>query len=209
MPRPVTEVVTIPVQPDENLEQAIKRLKAILSRQQGFQYLKWGRWVQEMNKVQLIIGWDDISYHERFKQSDSDSTAAEAALRPVLAGAPMSFHVYFDPIALEEILEAPIVEVATFFSVPEDYSYEAEIFLKLLGSFRGGLGFLHADVVENISADGSDPKGRGLFVLLAWASIDLHVQAKESDVIQSNLHLIKGEGKTNEIEWHYVTFTEP
>jgi hypothetical protein len=118
------------------------------------------------------------------------------------------FHVYLDPAERERILSAPVVEVATFFSVPDDYSVEGERFLQILGSFKGGLGFLHADVVEEISADGSEQKGKGWVVLLAWESIDLHVAAKDSDAVQQNYHLIKGEGKTDEIEWHYVTFAE-
>ncbi|CEN60493.1 hypothetical protein ASPCAL02930 [Aspergillus calidoustus] len=208
MSRPVTEVVTLTLLPGANAEEAIKGLNSVLSRREGFQSLKWGRWEQDKTKVNLIIGWDDVCYHKAFEQSATDSAAAGAFLGPVLAGPPFMFHVYLDPAERDKILGAPVVEVATFFSVPDDYSVEGEKFLEILGSFKGGLGFLHADVVEEISAGGSGQKGRGWFVLLAWESIDLHVAAKDSDAVQQNYHLIKGEGKTDEIEWHYVRFRD-
>ncbi|KAL2846685.1 hypothetical protein BJY01DRAFT_247116 [Aspergillus pseudoustus] len=205
MSRPVTEVVTLPLHPEANAEGAIRALKAVLSKQDGFRSMKWGRWVQDKDKVQLIISWDDLSYHKKFEQSDADFATYRAALRPVLTGPPTMYHVYLDPAAVERILKTPVVEVATFYSVPADYSQEAGEFLDLLGSFKGGLGFLHADIVEDISMDGSNVKGRGYFALLAWASIALHVEAKESDAVQNNIHLIKGARKTNDIEWHYVS----
>ncbi|KAL3495047.1 hypothetical protein BJX62DRAFT_233699 [Aspergillus germanicus] len=208
MSPPVTEIVTLSLLPEANAEAAIKGFNTVLSRREGFQSLKWGRWEQDQNKLNLIIGWDDISYHKAFEQSETDFASAGAFLGPVLAGPPFMFHVYLDPIERERILSAPVVEVATFFSVPDDYSVEGERFLEILGSFKGGLGFLHADVFEEISADGSEQKGKGWFVLLAWESIELHVAAKDSDAVQENYHLIKGEGKTDEIEWHYVTFAE-
>ncbi|KAJ0413546.1 hypothetical protein BJY00DRAFT_319700 [Aspergillus carlsbadensis] len=208
MSRPVTQVVTLSLQPEANAEEAIKGLKAVLSRRQGFQSLKWGRWEQDKSKVNLIIGWDDISNHKAFEQSKTDFAAPGGLLGPVLAGPPFMFHVYLDPAEREKILSAPIVEVATFFSVPYNYSIEAEKFLEILGSFKGGLGFLHADVIEEISADGRDPKATAWFVLLAWESIDLHVAAKNSDAIQNNYHLIGGREKGSDIEWHYVSFAE-
>jgi hypothetical protein len=56
MSRPVTEVVTLSLQPGANAEEAIKGFKTVLSRREGFQLLKWGRWEQDHNKVNLIIG---------------------------------------------------------------------------------------------------------------------------------------------------------
>jgi hypothetical protein len=56
MPRPVTEVVTLTLQPGADAEGAIKGLNSVLSRREGFQSLKWGRWEQDKNKVNLIIG---------------------------------------------------------------------------------------------------------------------------------------------------------
>jgi hypothetical protein len=56
MSRPVTEVVTLNLQPGANAEEAIKGFNTVLSRREGFQSLRWGRWEQDQNKVNLIIG---------------------------------------------------------------------------------------------------------------------------------------------------------
>ncbi|KAL3455571.1 hypothetical protein BJX64DRAFT_272136 [Aspergillus heterothallicus] len=99
MSRPIAEVVTLTLQPGANAEKAIRGLTSILSRREGFQSLKWGRWEQDQNKVNLIIGWDDISYHKAFEQSETDFAVAGAFLGPVLAGPPFMFHVFLDPSA--------------------------------------------------------------------------------------------------------------
>ncbi|KIW16544.1 hypothetical protein PV08_03732 [Exophiala spinifera] len=176
MPRPVTEVVTLTLQPEANADE-------------------------------VISGWDDISYHKAFEQSETDFAAAGAFLGPVITDPPFMFHVYLDPVERERILSAPIIEVATFFSVPKGYSDEGEKLLRILGSFQGGLGFLHAEIVEDIAVEGINPKGIGWFNFLAWESTAQHVAAKESDAVQGSIHLIRGEGQMGEIERHYVKFT--
>ncbi|KAJ0414566.1 hypothetical protein BJY00DRAFT_318650 [Aspergillus carlsbadensis] len=131
MSRPVTEVVTLPLHPTANAEEPIDGLKTVLSKQEGFRWMKWGRWVQDKDKLQLIINWDDLSYHKKFEQSNTNFATYRAALKSVLAGPIMMYHAYLDPAAVERIFKAPVVEVATFFSVPADYSHEAGEFLPL------------------------------------------------------------------------------
>ncbi|KAI5460987.1 hypothetical protein BGZ63DRAFT_464967 [Mariannaea sp. PMI_226] len=208
MPRPVTEVVILPFKPNTSPEEPIKSLKTVLSRQDGFLSMKYGCWEEDNDKIQLIINWKDIAYHKKFEQSGADYDALGAVLGSVLAGPPTMYHVYLDPITRELVFNAPIVEVATFFSVPGDFKDGAKEFLELVGSSKGCTGFVHEDIVEEISRDGSNVKGNAYFAALAWTSIDAHMQAVKEDTIQSKIQLVAGEGKAKEIEMHHVRFTE-
>ncbi|KAL3461235.1 hypothetical protein BJX64DRAFT_166291 [Aspergillus heterothallicus] len=89
MSRPVTEIVTLSLLPGANAEAAIKGFNTVVSSREGFQSLKWGRWEQDQNKFNLIIGWDNISYHKAFEQSETDSAAAGSFLGPILTGPPV------------------------------------------------------------------------------------------------------------------------
>jgi hypothetical protein len=56
MSLPITEVVVLTLRPGTSPEEPLKGLSEILHRQPGFQRFYWGKWVEETDKVQLLIG---------------------------------------------------------------------------------------------------------------------------------------------------------
>lgn len=71
MSRIVTEIVNLTFNPDTEIDKPIARLIEILSQQEGLRRLKWGRWEEDANKVQIMISmhcvfffkWDGIELH--------------------------------------------------------------------------------------------------------------------------------------------------
>lgn len=55
MSRVVTEIVNITFNPGTEVDKPMARLIEILSQQEGLRRLKWGRWEEDANKVQMMI----------------------------------------------------------------------------------------------------------------------------------------------------------
>ncbi|KAL5340221.1 hypothetical protein BJX70DRAFT_361838 [Aspergillus crustosus] len=205
MSRPVTEIVVLSFHPDINPKETITSLENILAEQEGFRSLRWGHWDEDETKVQLTINWDDISYHRRFEQSGADFEAGDLILRPVITSPPAIFHVYLDQAALNKILDTPVVELATFYSVPADFATRAETFFDLL-ALNGCSGIVHADVVEEIALDDEKEESKAYFAALAWSSIEEHIEVVQQEIVQQHTGLIIGEGRGQKIEMHHVRF---
>lgn len=55
MSRVVTEIVNLTFNSDTEIDKPMTRLTEILSKQEGLRRIKWGRWEEDANKVQMMI----------------------------------------------------------------------------------------------------------------------------------------------------------
>jgi quinol monooxygenase YgiN len=220
MSTPVTEVVVLTVKPEVDVDGPAEGLFSIIARQEGFRRLKWGRWEEDPNKVQLMIStppyrncirtslltlpdWDDISSHIAFTQSGADYQELFAGLTPLIAAPPEIFHLQIDPDAINKILDDPIVELATFFLVGEGFEEAVTNTLAVNTKSEGCLGFARGPVVEELAYE-DGPKGKAHYAAISWTSLEARTATTQrEDVKESGQLLI---GKIGGYEVHHVKF---
>ncbi|KAL4913117.1 hypothetical protein BDW62DRAFT_193242 [Aspergillus aurantiobrunneus] len=203
MSRVVTEIVNITFTPGANVEETIALLTSTLTQQEGFIRLKWGRWEEDADEVQMMINWADISFHRKFEQS-AEYPAFLARLDGILAAPPALIHVHFDEEMLNKILAGPVVELATFYGIAEGFEEAVEKTLAVGSESKGCLGYVRGDVVEEIAASESQPKGRAHYAAIAWTSAQAHWDAtKRPEVQESGLLTVE---KVGGYEAHHVKF---
>ncbi|KAL2863340.1 uncharacterized protein BJX67DRAFT_364131, partial [Aspergillus lucknowensis] len=148
---PVTEVVILTFHPGTNPEEPVSRLNTIIARQEGFRGLRWGRWEEDANKIQMMINWTDISYHRAFENSGKDYTELFAVLTPILAAEPEVIHLQIDPDAINKVLDGPVSELATFYRIGEGFDGAVSQTLAIGAQSEGCLGYVRGPVVEEIA----------------------------------------------------------
>ncbi|KAL2826193.1 hypothetical protein BJY01DRAFT_229863 [Aspergillus pseudoustus] len=203
MSTPVTEVVILTVKPDADVEGPAEGLFNIIARQEGFQRLKWGRWEEDPNKVQLMINWDDISYHIAFTQSGADYQELFAGLTPLIAAPPEIFHLQIDTDAVNKILDDPVVELATFYLVGDGFEEAITNALAAGAKSEACLGSVRGAVVEELAL-GENGKGKAQYAAISWTSLEARAEAAQSeDVKESGKAVV---GTIGGFEVHHVKF---
>ncbi|KAL3478422.1 hypothetical protein BJX99DRAFT_256541 [Aspergillus californicus] len=189
MAREVTELVTMTFNPGTDQADTVSRLYAIISRQEGFVWMKWGIWEENPSKVQLVITWTDMSTHEKFAASGAEYAALFEVIAGILTANPFLIHVYFESgsDSLATLLEeSPIVELATFFGIKDGFDEAVEQTLSLGKTIDGCLGYTRGPVVEEIAPAGSEEKGKAHFAVTGWTSLGAHLEARgREDVVES------------------------
>ncbi|KAL5338123.1 hypothetical protein BJX70DRAFT_399031 [Aspergillus crustosus] len=203
MSRFVTEIGLLTIKPSTNLDEHIDEVIALISRQEGFRQLKWGRWEEDENKIQIFINWDDISFHEKFTQS-TDYSALFAVLTPILAAEPVLLHAHFDEESINRILSDPVVELATFFSIGDGFGEAVDKTLSVGAQAPGYLFHTRADVVEELAPPTGGEKGKAHFAAISWNSLEERWKATErEDVREAGGALV---AKLGGYEVHHVRF---
>ncbi|KAL4972094.1 hypothetical protein BDW66DRAFT_12413 [Aspergillus desertorum] len=199
----VTELVTIPFTPETDIDSVIHKLIPVISKQEGFRQLKWGRWEEDQTKVLMMINWDDISFHQRFIDSP-DYPNLLGLLEGLLTGPPSIIHVYFDEEALNMIIDGPIVELATFYAIGEGFEEAVERSLAVERESEGCLGYVRGNVVEEIAVSEGKAKGKGHYAAISWISLQARLDATKRDKVKES-GLVVG-GKVRGYEVHHVKF---
>ncbi|KAL4759461.1 uncharacterized protein BDW70DRAFT_169290 [Aspergillus foveolatus] len=203
MPRIVTEIVNIPFTQETDVDSLIPKTVAVISKQEGFRRLKWGRWEEDQNKVQMMINWDDISFHQKFIDSP-DYPNLLGLLEGLLTGPPSIIHVHFDEDSINRIVDGPIVELATFYAIGEGFEETVEESLGVKKESEGCLGYVRGDVVEAIAVSEGEAKGKGHLVAISWTSLQARLDAAERDKVKESFSVIAG--KVRGYEVHHVKF---
>ncbi|KAL4919441.1 hypothetical protein BDW62DRAFT_199753 [Aspergillus aurantiobrunneus] len=167
---PVSEIGIFTFVPGANIQEALAGVEAISSRQEDIRNIRWGGvCTDEETKMQLVADWDDLSYHERYVQSGADYAAVADILGPILAAPPVVFHTHLDQDALGIVLDAPVVEVITFYSVSEGFQDVARGVLSTRCASEGGAGFVDAPVLEEIAQQAGGVNASAHSAAVAWA----------------------------------------
>ncbi|CEN60249.1 hypothetical protein ASPCAL02690 [Aspergillus calidoustus] len=203
MSTPVTEVVVLTLKPDVDVDGPAESLFNIIARQEGFRRLKWGRWEEDPTKVQLMINWDDISYHVAFTQSGADYQELFAGLTPLIAAPPEIFHLELDPETINNVLDDPIVELATFFNVGEGFEEAVANTLAVGTRSEGCLGFARGPVVEEL-AYGDGAKGKAHYAAISWTSLEARTATTQREDVRESGQLLMS--KIGGYEVHHVKF---
>ncbi|PLB46735.1 hypothetical protein P170DRAFT_477606 [Aspergillus steynii IBT 23096] len=160
MAHAVTEVALLTFLPDADIESSLSTVEAISSRQEGIGERRWGRVGDDETTVQFLANWADISYHEQYIK----------ILTPILAAPPVVFHVHLDQNVLHRVLDAPIVEVVTFYGTSEETQ---SIPGRVLGSSSAQGSHstvVHGPVVEQLAKPGDNATTRAYFAMAGWDS---------------------------------------
>ncbi|KAL4788489.1 hypothetical protein BJX76DRAFT_315824 [Aspergillus varians] len=203
MSRVVTEIVILTFKPDINTDELLARAIEVISRQPGLRRVKWGRWEEDANKVQMMINWDDISSHHKFAQS-TDYPDLLALLDTTLAAPVAIIHVHFDEDAINKVLDDPVVELATLYGVTDGFEEAISRTLAVGSESDGFLRCARGHVVEEIAVSEEAAKGKGHFTAVSWTSLQARWDAtKRKEVQESGLLVVE---KIAGYEVHHVKF---
>lgn len=151
-----------------------------------------------------MTDWLDISYHDAFQNSGADFEALFTIITPILAGAPQIFHLRIDPDAINKVLDAPIVELVTYYHVGEGFDEAVAQTLAIGTKSEGCLGFVRAPVVEEIGIAQGGVEGKAHYAAISWASLEARTEAMEREEVKASGLLL--EGKIGGSEVHHVKF---
>ncbi|KAL4801619.1 hypothetical protein BDV18DRAFT_164870 [Aspergillus unguis] len=205
MSRVVTEIVQIPFKADAaiDIDSVVDKLIAKISEQEGFLRVKWGRWDEEPSKVQMMINWMDISYHQAFMAGPA-YPGLLSVIEGLLSSAPTIIHVHFDEKTINKVLEGPLLEVITYFAVTEGFEEAVQKAMNAGLQVEGCLGYARGNVVEEIAINETEAKGKAHYAAVSWASEQARAGAFASDEVkESGLGVVKSIGG---YEMHHVKF---
>lgn len=188
----VTERLFIPVQGDvENWKLQLKFFLQVLKNQQGYLRTRWGPWSENLQVLELSIGWISIEASEAFKKS-KDYEEASANFAPVLAGKPSSYFLRFKPLAPAAVINSPIVEAVSFENATDSEESLRELVEKA-STLPGCNG-----VASGYSLSEVEGKGKVFVAVIGWTGLDASKAADKS---------VYTGGKPHEV--HHVNFNFP
>ncbi|PMD43672.1 hypothetical protein L207DRAFT_580504 [Hyaloscypha variabilis F] len=186
---PITERLILPTQTGADWKEPLKFLLQTLKKQEGNIRTRWGPHSENVDNLELLIGWESAEAQQKF-QNSPDFGAVMSQLKPVLREEPTVYFVQFVPYAPKEVIDASIVQVIT---VPA--SQEAAI-KSTIESYKAVSGCTGAS--SGISL--AEVKGRGDKVCVAvvgWESLEAsQANATKLDV-------------GSDVEVHHVNFRYP
>ncbi|KAL4753152.1 hypothetical protein BDW72DRAFT_169419 [Aspergillus terricola var. indicus] len=203
MSRIVTEIVNIPFTPGTDVDSLISKTISVISKQEGFRRLKWGRWEDDQTKVQMMINWDDISLHQKFIDSP-DYPNLLGLLEGLLTGPPSIIHVHFDEESINRIADGPIAELATFYAIGEGFEETVGRSLSVGKESEGCLGYARGNVVEEIAVSEGEAKGKGHYVAISWTSLQARLDAAKRDEVKESFSVLAS--KVGGYKVHHVKF---
>ncbi|KAK9489618.1 hypothetical protein V1508DRAFT_393238 [Lipomyces doorenjongii] len=199
MSSPVTAIVILNLRPGAAIEQSLRDIFEVFSRQEGFQRITWGRWEESAEKVQLFIDWDNIESHRKFEACGADFQAVGGILKPVLVAPPSMYHVHFSPHPPSEVLSAPIVELVTYYSISATFETDIAKFLSVLEKAVGCVAIAHCGIDEDLAKEDGEPKGKAYLAAIGWSSVDANEKAMTTKEVADAVHLANGEARNVEI----------
>lgn len=225
MAQAVTEIVVLILKPDLEIEQPIRDFLRIVSRQPGFQCAFWGRFVENPDNLQLLIGlsipravcsflsnttdcvqltdWDDVESHIRFTQSQADFDAAGALLGPLLAGAPCAHHAQFSGSLTEKLLTSPKVELATVYCTSKAGEERLSELLEVLEKGDKCCATALGTVLEKIPSKKTGANQSAIMAAVGWESVEAHFDALKTDAVSKITTRMAD--VTEDMEVHHVT----
>ncbi|KAL4876002.1 hypothetical protein BJY04DRAFT_223488 [Aspergillus karnatakaensis] len=153
---PVTEICFFTFIPTADLKKVAAGVDAIPSRPPG---IRTGKVTHD---VLFLLDWDDIRCHEQFTRSGADYEAVGDILTPALAAPPVVFHASLDQEILAAVMDAPVVELVTFYHVSDVFQ---DILRRELSS-KFDL-FVDAPVVEALAQQPGGAEGPAHFPAIA------------------------------------------
>ncbi|KAH8886301.1 hypothetical protein GQ53DRAFT_796890 [Thozetella sp. PMI_491] len=175
----------------EDWKEGLKLVLQTLKQQPGYLRTRWGPWSENMQKLDLLIGWESTEACETFGKS---ATFAEVMgkFQPVLDGPPSHYFVRFVPYAPKDVINAPIAEVIT---IPNCSANEDELraqFEKVKGQ-DGCLGIASGYSLDEVNG------GKVFVAAIGWSGVEVS-KASDKSYIPAN-------AGTSEI--HHVNFNFP
>ncbi|KAK2060406.1 hypothetical protein LY76DRAFT_644710 [Colletotrichum caudatum] len=176
----VTERVTISVLGGvENWKHQLKYMLQALNKQPGCLRTRWGPWIEDQQKLELITSWINVEACEAWHKSE-DFADAMTKLAPVLNGEPSSHVLQFRPFAPQAVINSPIVETLSFDDCrePEDRMREMVGRAAHMPGCNGvASGY---SLRPSPSPGGSGDAGRAFVAAIGWAGLEASRRADKS-----------------------------
>ncbi|KAK3943897.1 hypothetical protein QBC46DRAFT_416695 [Diplogelasinospora grovesii] len=188
----ITERVIIPVAGGvEDWKEQLKFFLQSLKEQPGYLRTRWGPWSEDMQKLDLLIGWENAEACETWKESHGFAQAM-SQFQPVMSGQATTYFVKFVPYAPKEVIGSPIVEVLTYANctVPEDQMRATAEKAKALAGCNG--------VASGYSTGTSVNGGKVFVAVIGWNGMEASKNAVKMAYQESG-----------QLEVHHVNFNFP
>ncbi|TDZ34472.1 hypothetical protein C8035_v010581 [Colletotrichum spinosum] len=182
----VTERVIIPVKGGVNdWKEQLKFMLQSLQRQPGHLRTRWGPWLDDAQRLELLTAWSDTQASGAWRRS-SDYADAMSRFAPVLNGRPASCVLQFRPYIPQAVVNSPIVETLTFEDCrePEERMREVVERAKTMPGCNGvasgfslagdgsGMGDNSGGSGGGGGGGGGDGGGRIFVAAIGWRSIE-------------------------------------
>ncbi|KAL8833107.1 MAG: hypothetical protein Q9170_004489 [Blastenia crenularia] len=224
MSRPVTEIVSIPLQPGVNVDDAdspagkvISDTLATLVQQEGYQRAYKGVHVENPSILQLYIDWDSIDAHKKFMSQSYYGPFAKH-ISAIADGDLNVFHAEFTPHPPTSAVSgtsSPVTEVVGHYfpaSLPDSdkSSFESDLnkFVKVLEEKAEGFkGFAGGWIVEEQDHEEVEGKAKLWQSCIGWTSVEAHMAFRKTHAFKDNVYLMRPEMK-KATTMHHVRFQE-
>jgi hypothetical protein len=150
------------------------------------------------------LDWDNLEAHQDFEKSGADYASVGTLLGPILAAPPSPHHVSFSSPISSSLLKDNVTELATFYGLSSNFTFNLGLFLNVLRQATGFEGVSGGTVVEDLEFKGT--KGKAYMIAISWKSVEDHVKAMTREDVMECLPLI-GEAAEH-VEMHHVKFRE-
>ncbi|KAL8939473.1 MAG: hypothetical protein Q9211_002724 [Gyalolechia sp. 1 TL-2023] len=221
MARPVTEVVTIPLQagvdindPNSSAGKVLSDTLGTLSQQEGYQRAYKGLRVESPNVLQVYIDWDSIESHKKFMGQSHYGPFIQHLLS-VVDGKIGVHHVEFNPHPPSAAVSSTVTEVvghyfAADLSDSERSTFESDVnkFAQVLEeSAKGHKGFAGGWIIEEQEHGDMEGKAKVWQTCIGWESHEAHMAYRETQAFKENVYLLKPES-TKAMTMYDVKFQE-
>ncbi|KAH8895192.1 hypothetical protein GQ53DRAFT_855345 [Thozetella sp. PMI_491] len=193
-PNAVTERLIIPVNGGvDDWKEQLKTFLLTLKKQPGYLRTRWGPWEENMQKLDLIIGWESPDAVAAFRQSE-DFANAMSQMKQASSGDYEFYYLKFKPLAPKEAVDSPIAEVITITHCTGDEDQlraHVEKVKALPGCNGMASGFSTTEVAGS---------GRVFVAAIGWANLEASRAADKS------IYTPTGAG---DVERHHCNFRFP
>jgi len=184
---PVTQRLTLPVQTGADWKEPLKFLLQTLKKQDGNIRTRWGPHSENVDNLELLIGWESQEAQQTFQNSAAFGNVM-SQLKPILREEPTGYFVQFVPYAPKEVIDASIVQVIT---VPASQEAAIKSTIESYKSVSGCTGGTSGLSISEVKG------GKVCVAVVGWESLDAsQANAKKLDV-------------GNHVEVHHVNFRYP
>ncbi|KAF2088561.1 hypothetical protein K490DRAFT_39840 [Saccharata proteae CBS 121410] len=205
---PVTEVALLPLpagstvdDPSTDAGQVWQDSLNTVMGVDGAERAYWSREVENPTMLRLFVDWKSLQHHKTFIADKAYGPFVKHLLS-ILDGGPQLYHVEFQPHPPKPLSQtiAPATEVLTMFFPASLSTADQESVtenMKKLGSAiedskpEGFRGISGGWVVEELDNEKVGGKAKAFMAVIGWASIDAHMQFRETDEFKSNIYLVR------------------
>ncbi|KAG9241144.1 hypothetical protein BJ878DRAFT_246771 [Calycina marina] len=194
MASPVTEITTVTLKPNIDLEAPGPWLDtlATIASQDGYIGLQYGRQLEEPDMLMLLIDWTSLAKHQQFIDSPiyGDFVKRFGAILTDI----QIYHVETTPFPPAILTKSPCIEFATFYNIEPGFLENLGKFASVLDEakpkefYGGALGPVVGEITQ--PKEGATA-GNAAVLFFGWESREAHAAFRNTELFANNIFLLR------------------